>query len=481
MYTDDVCKVQLVSVITPEQIDYVYDFESAIDELNNQLLSFKSSADYIDYIIAGAAGLLCGLLDILWVGEFNLARGREYASGEVDEFVKKVAKALGCKSDRVDECVRFLEEKYPIPSDGNTSDFGGGLQHHLRDFAHHPTIAGLFFSLLTQFTGMSYGTDVNGTFKVEPVKDASKCYIGTDVKSKLYNGIVVWFFHLISDMAGSHETAGLSGGTGIPGPILSLAKELSTVPCFRNILKDDTSLSKLLSKAYNGTLFADHDENGKIIKDSCVKMDLRGELGAAVEIGRQALPVVASECFVRVFYFFRRLYFEVKARNFSCVSDITLIDWKEVTPVNSPTLTRMLTVSNFVFTGVDLADAAISEKHWLDINYVGVIRLAFSVGEEVKLCVKRRDLVSIKKAFEEAQINTFSIEDNYLYGKSVDDSETYGFGLTNEQIVILYNIQFHKTNNDIENTSSETKKQNKRDWLDKWQDFEKSTVIRNLV
>lgn len=29
-----------------------------------------------------------------------------------------------------------------IPSDGNTPDFGGGLQHHLRDFAHHPTIVG---------------------------------------------------------------------------------------------------------------------------------------------------------------------------------------------------------------------------------------------------------------------------------------------------------------------------------------------------
>ena len=47
--------------------------------------------------------------------------------------------------DDLKKCVKFLEEKFPIPADGNTPDFGGGLQHHLRDFAHHPTIVGLFF------------------------------------------------------------------------------------------------------------------------------------------------------------------------------------------------------------------------------------------------------------------------------------------------------------------------------------------------
>lgn len=58
----------------------------------------------------------------------------------------------GEKFDDVKSAVKALEKRFPIPSDGNTPDFGGGLQHHLRDFAHHPTIVGLAFSLLTQFT-----------------------------------------------------------------------------------------------------------------------------------------------------------------------------------------------------------------------------------------------------------------------------------------------------------------------------------------
>lgn len=39
--------------------------------------------------------------------------------------------------------VKALKNGFPIPSDGNAPVFDGGLQHHLRDFAHHPTIVGL--------------------------------------------------------------------------------------------------------------------------------------------------------------------------------------------------------------------------------------------------------------------------------------------------------------------------------------------------
>ncbi len=61
------------------------------------------------------------------------------------------------------KAIKFLEEKVPIPQDKLTPEFGGGLQHHLRDFSHHPTILGLFFSILGQFTGMGYGTDAMAT------------------------------------------------------------------------------------------------------------------------------------------------------------------------------------------------------------------------------------------------------------------------------------------------------------------------------
>ena len=86
-------------------------------------------------------------------------------------------------------------------------------------------------------------------------------FIGKDIPDKLFKGTIIWFFHLVSDMAGSSITAGISGGTGIPGPILSLAKELSVLPIFQKINIGDKNLSIFLSKVFNGTLFAKYDLN----------------------------------------------------------------------------------------------------------------------------------------------------------------------------------------------------------------------------
>ena len=126
-----------------------FDFDKTIYDLNSQIELLSSHADNLDYVVAIASGIACGLLDILWVGEFDLAGGRSVASDKVDSFVKRTAEMLERKKfDDVKSAVKSLEKRFMIPSDGNTADFGGGLQHHLRDFAHHPTIVGLAFSLL---------------------------------------------------------------------------------------------------------------------------------------------------------------------------------------------------------------------------------------------------------------------------------------------------------------------------------------------
>lgn len=341
-----------------------FDFDQTIYDLNSQIELLSSQADNLDYIVAIASGIACGLLDILWVGEFDLADGRSAASDKMDSFVKKTAEILeGEKFDDVKSAVKALERRFPIPSDGNTPDFGGGLQHHLRDFAHHPTIVGLAFSLLTQFTEKSYGTDANGIFLVVDVPEKSKPFIGRDIPQKILMGAITWFFHLVSDMAGSSSTVGSTGGTGIPGPILALAKEVSAIPFFKNLKVDDMLLSVFLAKLFNGTLMMQRDENGRIIKESVIKFDLRGELGVAVELCKQAVPVVANECIVRSFYFIRRFAIAMKDNNVNCLADFKMIDWNSVKPINNPTIARMLSISTGVFTALDIGDATVTQKY----------------------------------------------------------------------------------------------------------------------
>lgn len=449
--------------------------EQTIYDLDNQIEMLSSQADKLDYLLAISSGILCGMIDMIWVGDFDLLGGRVIADEKVNSFVKKTANLLGCEDDDIKSCVAFLERKFPIPSDGNTPDFGGGLQHHLRDFAHHPTIVGLMFSLLTQFTEKSYGTDVHGDFLITSVIDKSKLFIGKDIPDKLLKGTITWFFHLISDIAGSSSTAGISGGTGIPGPILSIAKELSALPLFKNINIKDNSISVFLSKLFNGTLLAKYDENGKIIKDSIIKFDLRGELGMLIELRNQSIPIIANECILRIFYFIRRLAIEIKVCKVSSVKELAIIDWDKVKPYNNPTLSRMLTISTGIFTTIDITNAVVSQKYWVSVNYVGVGRFSVALGTEMVNFLKVRNIIRIKQMYQDIEKNTYMQTDDKIYERLSEGMDFEKLGLTIEQTEILYNLEYYKTLNDIAVTTTPVGKDKiillKKEWLEEWKSY----------
>ena len=376
-----------------------------VDELNKEIDRLTSHADALDYTVAVASGILCGVIDSVFVGEFDFNRGKEWGDDKVNNFVKKVAKAQGYEGDDLKGAIAFMEKKHLSPGDKAMAGFGGSKQHHLRDFSHHPTIVGFFFSMLTQFTEKCYGTDVNGAFKIEPLnlpEDIKPLYIGKNFPQKIALGCVHWFFHLVSDMAGSSSTPG--AGTGIPGPILSLAKEISALPIFRN--KDgQNQLSLLISKLFNGTQLAQHDSTGKIIKGTEVRFDLRTELGVAEELGRQAIPVIINECIVRGFYFIRRFAREIKEKNIKHFSQLDQIDLKAVVPFKNRTIVRMMTIATGTFTAIDIADASIRgivksgginpttfANVILRVNFVGIGRFAIAVATDIGMGIKRSKL-----------------------------------------------------------------------------------------
>ena len=231
-----------------------------------------------------------------------------------------------------------------------------------------------------------------GLFITVPVKDKSR--IGDTVTKKLIYGTVYWFFHLVSDMAGTNNTAG--EGTGLPGPILSLAKELAAIPFFNKMKVDDTDFSKFVSKLFNGTLFAQRDDSEKIIKETVVPIDLRTELGI---LHKQTFPVVLNEVIVRVFYAARRLSFEMKDKKVASFSDLGRLNWRSIIPFRNRTIVRMMTIASGTFTAVDIADAAIQSGGFnaaclLRINFVGVGRFAVAIGADVAMGIKRNKLVN---------------------------------------------------------------------------------------
>ena len=223
--------------------------------VNQELEHYTNHADKADYALAVTSGVLAGLVDSLFVGEFSLEYANQWGNQQAEKLVLKVAKYQGYGGTDLGQAIKHLEYQFPIAADKATAAFGGGLQHHLRDFSHHPTPVGLVCSILTQFTGNVYGTDVAGAFQCVPLNKDGLNLVGQSFPEKIMFGAVNWFFHMVSDVAGSSGTV-MKGsfGTGLPGPLASLLKEFSSTRLFKKQdAKGCKEFSVYISKLFNGT------------------------------------------------------------------------------------------------------------------------------------------------------------------------------------------------------------------------------------
>ena len=50
-----------------------------VEELNSEIDSLTNHADGIDYTVAVASGIIAGIIDSVWVGEFSIDRANDWA------------------------------------------------------------------------------------------------------------------------------------------------------------------------------------------------------------------------------------------------------------------------------------------------------------------------------------------------------------------------------------------------------------------
>lgn len=446
--------------------------DGVCDVIEEEWESKVKKADKIDYAIAVACGAIAGLVDSFWVGKLSIERANKWGDENVNSFVEKVARRSGYKGEGLEGAIRFMENQFPLASDSNTSDFGGGRQHHLRDFSHHCSIGGILCSLFTQFTGKVIGTGTDGKLQIVEVED--KSFIGKNFEDKVFYGTIDWIFHIVSDMAGSNQTVGR--GTGVPGPIVSLMKELSVLPCFKDKQIDGIEFRKWISKLFNGTLLAKRDKNGKIVEPA--KFDLRTEIGILHELSRQMVPVLINECLVRGLYFVRRLYIAFKENEICSVSELKKINVAELLPTNNRVISRMITIASGTFTAVDTVDAAIRSaiknkginqgfvtEFVLRINYVGIGRFVIACKADFEYMVE-----DVKTAGRDKAVNQVDDE----YEQNIADLKC--LSLDSNQLRILYSLEKLIVSDDIADTENKTDRTLKQKWASIWQ----NSIVDNL-
>ena len=425
-----------------------------------------SKADRLDCLAAASIGVLSGILNVFWQKKFDIEGARDWGAEKVEALVVKAAKSQGFKpktdaeDDTLRAAIRFLEEKFPLAADKAPAEMGGGLQHHLRDFEHHPSPLGLFFSVLTQFTRRAYGTDTAGSFMV--VDLPADAAIGKNFNEKIAFGTVRWLFHLVSDMAGSSNTPG--AGTGIPGPILSFLKELSALPFFGNYNIDykgsEIAFSQYISKLFNGT--AIRDEDGKPIR-----FDLRAEVGVIDQALSQVKSVIANECIVRGYYFVSRLLTEIKQKEIASIADIGMVDPTRVLPHNNRALKRMMSISSSVFVAVNVGNAAIraaaksggsksafAKGVLVRLNYFGIARMALALKDDAPYIAE-----DLKELIEER------------FGDYVRFTQDFSLlELSPRTARVLNSIEAFALENDISATKNAKQQKIKTEWAKRWRE-----------
>ena len=398
--------------------------QKALDELDASINKLTNQADGIDYATAVTCGLVTGMIDALFVGEWDFKSAKAASNEEINNRIINFAKKdpeyqeylknkRHSNSDK-ENAIAFLEKKYRLPGDGEYKAFSSlgitNATHHLDDFSHHPTLWGLISAIIVQFSGdakyyCASGEVIKATIQVNQYGN----FVSNDTYGKIFSGIINWFFtvaktiqnqrgHLFSDMAGSSTSAGKGNdGAGLPGGFLSTLKELSSLECFK-----DTAFGENLRKAFQNGIGEDKKQLdlgpfNSLFEGASSKFDMRTEMAIGKELKRQALPVIMNEILVRATYFVRRFIIQMKTKK-----TILDIDWKETIPLGNRTIERMMTIASGTFVAVDMADAAIqstiksggftpafASNMVLRVNFVGLGRFTVALGTDSVMGITR--------------------------------------------------------------------------------------------
>lgn len=384
---------------------YVETEIQSLEETIKSVESLRPNCDKLDYALAASSGVLCGIIDIFLVGK----PGESPAGNVTDKWFANrttdFAKLCGWDGkgdDPLSSAIKFLEKKFKIPYDQRGAGDAARIifdlnptNHHFKSLGHNPTLLGLFFSILDQFTNQSHFVSGGELISLQNA-DGKFELRGNSVPAKLFCGFTNWFGHLISDMSGSYGSKGR--GMGIPSPFWAWTNDIIALKSKLNVpvSQFDNSINELALSIYKEGY------------------DIRFQAA-------QIIPVFLNEIIVRLVYSIRRLvkYFVTTEKEEHSASAM----WKACEPFSNPTVKRMLTVAHGTFCIMDLGDAAIRAfitgggtfnvtEFFLRINIVGVGRFTISLYGEAKRAVV------IQKAESEAQflIKEITIVENYLSG-----------------------------------------------------------------
>lgn len=439
------------------------EFDDSIDDKN-----------FSYYLIAAASGIITEKLSQLKLSKENLDKINEWDEKYWKKIIIAASKVAGYKKSDYMGAVEFLKDRFVSFFDAEIeNEIKEGFNNWLKYLSNHPSLAGLVFSVLTQFSGKKYSFGKEGLEK----ENVPEYYaIGRNPLEKMVYGILYWIFNLSVDKVSSNRM--IIEDMKIPKVIISLLKEFIKFINYKNIpleYKDiEKKFSSWLKKTFEKSDYEDEDGNIE-------KFDLNKIMDAFnyTNINKN-IPVIVNECIVRAFYFIKKLTVEIKEKNIRSISGLNKVSIENILPFNNRLISRMILISSGCFVGTNIAGIVVKElitnkRHnrvflktlFAEVNIEGVGRFIFACvadskywSEDIKIIFSRKE----KKKKEDRFMDEQEIADNMISNEALKF-----FALDHSQARALYSLENLMVINDIEHTIDSKKVEAKERWHKLWQ------------
>ena len=476
-----------LAVVNYEQLDsahysFSYQFNDDVEFRMNESDKAADETDFIKaefdegteesekiyYSVAAASGILTGTISMLHFTEEQLKAIDTFKEKDWKPIVVSAANLAGYKKTDYKGASKYLLTRAVRTIEENEK-----AKETFAVLSEHPSLVGLVFSFITQFSGKAVGINENGV--IHKHKLPHYYTIGETNAEKIVCAVLYWLFALAADEASSKRW--VLDEIGISASLLEKIKEFANFPFMKKIPSNYAEAEKAFSQWLKRTIVGAelYTERNETEGNSNPLFAL---MGIALNIAEDSFPVLINECIVRGLFVLLRICSEVKERKITSFEELMDIPAASVLPQNGHLLSRMCLIASASFAAANIAGATLkaikdkktkgrkfSETFFAELNIAGIGRFLFACasdskywGEDIRVLLRRNE--KTKQSHTKAEHEPFEENDAFR-----------PLSLNATQTRILYCLESLSVQYDIAHTQKAEIMEKKALWLSKWKEL----------
>lgn len=442
IYLDFAC----LSADTLKKLNGETDIES--DVIDVEISPSVKRADKIDMGAAVTIGFTAYLVDYFF--RINKLGDKLVSNFNTKDYINFVIN--NCSIKKYDGIEKDIEKQ--VDEIENEIKNADDYRKMVFDFSKELSFNGLFVQIIEYCSDLSIGMDEWG--KIVILKDEKELNC-KDTLSKAYYAMIDWLIDQAYEYKKNSE----------------YKKEINKVLKHK---KEFSKVKKLIKKIYE-VAFKNNEFNASELKKWFHKQLDKDKIETDIgNLTAQNLAVQMEILLVRVYIHVKNFIEQINEHHVKTLEGLKIIDFERID--NERIISRMDTISAAILSTLNIGVVVFSsvkdnnlDGHILDINIPNLLRLKVLI---------ENDFVYLKEDINEYLHKAKVVEVVKHKDVPLEQLEKC-LTLNKAQTKILYSLQLHLINEDIQETKSNAEQQLKNEWKEKWIEVTESSINQKKI